>query len=466
VEDLSRFGLTVTGGAAFLSPCSYNYKYPFVYPYERLVRENQTRSKAEPEFEVIDCDPSAWAAGEYWDITVSYAKGASEDILCRVVAMNCSDHAEILHILPHLTFRNTWSWGYNAERPWVRPTFADTSSGNGAGDAQGSSHGVTNTVHAEAFERHIGEMRYAVTVPEVEGSRTVRPVELLVTDNDTNSERIWGTPNATGNHTKDAFHTHVCGDNASAREGARARVKSAGGAGTKAAAWTAHRVDAGRSCEVWVRFQCRSAAATAEPATRSGVTQAGAKLSAAAREPALTLTTASPLIESSMRLALPAIAFGDFLAVFAARKAEADEFYDAIQPPGLSPEDRSIQRQAFAGLLWNKQFYHFGVQMWLEGDPAGPPPPPERLRGRNNHWHHYYASDVISMPDKWEYPWPAVWDLAFHAVPLALIDPEWAKRQVRRGSQDFMRETRDCAPEYHPSPLNLDCFFCLFVCGS
>ena len=126
----------------------------------------------------------------------------------------------------------------------------------------------------------------------------------------------------------------------------------------------------------------------------------------------------------------PAGPFGNFDSMFAARKAEADEFYLDIIPTELSDDAKNVQRQAFAGMLWSKQFYHYVVEQWLEGDPAMPKPPESRRRGRNHEWKHLYNSDVISMPDKWEYPWYAAWDLAFHCIPLALIDSEFAKEQL------------------------------------
>ncbi len=109
---------------------------------------------------------------------------------------------------------------------------------------------------------------------------------------------------------------------------------------------------------------------------------------------------------------------------------EADEFYRSIIPADLSTEGKNLMRQAFAGLLWTKQFYYYDVSRWLRGDPTSPPPPRERLNGRNHEWTHLYNSDVLSMPDKWEYPWYAAWDLAFHCVPLALVDPAFAKDQL------------------------------------
>jgi hypothetical protein len=119
-----------------------------------------------------------------------------------------------------------------------------------------------------------------------------------------------------------------------------------------------------------------------------------------------------------------------FDAVFAERIKEADEFYAALSPADVSDDARMVQRQAFAGLLWNKQFYHYDVDRWLKGDPSGPPAPMSRWRGRNSDWTHLYNADVLSMPDKWEYPWYAAWDLAFHCLPLALVDSRFAKDQL------------------------------------
>jgi hypothetical protein len=121
---------------------------------------------------------------------------------------------------------------------------------------------------------------------------------------------------------------------------------------------------------------------------------------------------------------------GRFNQTFVQRRQEADEFYRELEPDGLSEDARRVQRQSFAGLLWSKQFYHYEVSRWLRGDPGQPEPPRSRLHGRNSDWTHLYNADVISMPDKWEYPWYAAWDLAFHCVPLALVDPTFAKEQL------------------------------------
>jgi len=119
-----------------------------------------------------------------------------------------------------------------------------------------------------------------------------------------------------------------------------------------------------------------------------------------------------------------------FSRVFELRKQEADAFYDTIVPRGVSEDAASVQRQAIAGMLWSKQFFNFAVDLWLDGDPPCPPPPPQRKWGRDHDWRHLNNSDILSMPDKWEYPWYAAWDLAFHCIALAIVDPHFAKRQL------------------------------------
>jgi hypothetical protein len=200
---------------------------------------------------------------------------------------------------------------------------------------------------------------------------------LLFTDNETNGQRLFGSSSASP-HVKDAFHRLVVeGDRTAVNPHAR---------GTKAAAWYALNLAAGASTEVRLRF------------------------------------SAAPAIASS--------AFGEaFAATFEARIREAGEFYGHVLPAAMPHDARNIARQAIAGLLWSKQFYHYVVRTWLGGDP-GPPPPPERLHGRNAGWTHIYNDDVLAVPDKWEFPWYASWDLAFQAVALAIVDADFAKQQL------------------------------------
>jgi hypothetical protein len=138
----------------------------------------------------------------------------------------------------------------------------------------------------------------------------------------------------------------------------------------------------------------------------------------------------------------------EFDAVMALRLQEADEFYAPLAAPGTTDEDKSIMRQAFAGLLWSKQYYHYEVRRWLDGDPGQPPPPAERRDGRNAGWRHVHAADVILMPDDWEYPWFAAWDLAFHAVALAHVDAELAKEQLLLLTHEWYMSPRGQLPAY------------------
>ncbi len=139
---------------------------------------------------------------------------------------------------------------------------------------------------------------------------------------------------------------------------------------------------------------------------------------------------------------------GEFDRLFLTRKLEADEYYSRIIPEDLSDDAQNVMRQSLAGLLWSKQFYHYVQREWLEGDPAGPPPPTERKNGRNKDWNHLYNADVISMPDKWEYPWYAAWDLAFHCVPLALVDAEFAKEQLVLLTREWYMHPNGQLPAY------------------
>ncbi len=202
--------------------------------------------------------------------------------------------------------------------------------------------------------------------------------ELLFTENETNNERLFGTANRTA-YVKDGINDHVVGG--------RPDTVNPNRTGTKASAHYIMDVAAGDSITIRLRLSNKE------------------------------LTGASD-------------AFKDFDKIFALRIAEADEFYSDIAPADLSADARNVQRQAFAGMLWSKQYYHYVVREWLEGDPAMPTPPAARLEGRNRDWSQLYNADIISMPDKWEYPWYAAWDLAFHCIPLAIVDPEFAKQQL------------------------------------
>ena len=337
------------------------YKYAHAaFPYDELVAENGRRSRHDPEYELIDT--GIFRENRYFDVYVEYAKATSEDILVRITAWNRGPEPARLHILPTLWFRNRWSWGDPYDMPhaaWV--------------------DGVPGAKVIELHDYHYG-MRWLLA----EGSP-----ELLFTNNETNTERLYGKTNRTP-YVKDAFHRYLIG-------GEKAAVNPAL-SGTKVAAHSVSEIPPGKSWTLHLRLT------DCNPAERPGQT--------------------SQFFGAA------------FDAVFVQRMKEADEFLAARAHRGLSEDARHVQRQAFAGLLWSKQSYHYDVRRWLEGDSTQPAPDPRRALGRNRDWTHLYNSDLILMPDKWEYPWYAAWDLAFHCVTMATIDPEFAKEQLVL----FMRE--------------------------
>lgn len=198
---------------------------------------------------------------------------------------------------------------------------------------------------------------------------------LLFTENETNNVKVWNEKNSTP-FVKDAFHRHVI----HAEDCVNPELR-----GTKAAFHYQFEIPPGESRSVFLRL-------------------------------------------TSKEMANP---FADIEEVISLRKKEADLFYESIHSPGMNRDEKLIQRQAYAGLIWTQQFYCYRVNQWLKGDPAFPPPPSSRYHLRNRHWRHFYSSDIISMPDKWEYPWFASWDLAFQAVALGRVDMEFAKGQMR-----------------------------------
>ncbi|HEX2712717.1 MAG TPA: hypothetical protein VHM88_10905, partial [Candidatus Acidoferrales bacterium] len=214
--------------------------------------------------------------------------------------------------------------------------------------------------------------------------------QLLFTENETNNKRLFGVGNATP-YVKDGINDYLVHGRQDAVNPAQT--------GTKASALYRLRIEPDDSVTLRLRLTYQAPAV------------------ARASAPAVVVGGQKPFGKA-------------FEEIFAARRAEADEFYSARSGKCMSADACSVQRQAFAGLLWSKQFFHYDLRTWLEGDPIGPPPPAERRRGRNREWPHLYNADVISMPDKWEYPWYAAWDLAFHCVPLAQVDPDFAKEQL------------------------------------
>ena len=331
------------------------YRYPqAAFPYKQLVEENARRDKGSPEFELIDT--GVFNERRYFDVVTEYAKSTPNNLQVRITVTNRGPDSSEVWLLPTLWFRNTWIWGCKHEGCTLKPKLA--LSDNGA---------------VEANHETLGKF-FANFGPQPNGE----PSQVLFTENETNSQLLFGTEQYTP-YVKDAFHCYLI-------DGQQGAVNPQQH-GTKAAGLYRLQLEAGESQQVEFRLY-----------------QDGIKVSAP---------------------------FGDeFNRVFSDRLQEANEFYDHVIGPKADHEQRNISRQAYAGLNWNKQFYHYIVEDWLEGDEAINKPPTERRHGRNHQWGHVYARDILSMPDKWEYPWFAAWDLAFHMIPHCRIDPEFAKNQL------------------------------------
>ena len=343
-EDVKEyyFYVDATPSHSFLR---YLYKYPQrAYPYARLVEENARRSRHDPPFTLLDT--GAFDESRYWDVEVRYAKATPDEIHIRVLVTNRGPETQTVHVMPTLWFRNTWSWGDDEARPEIN-----------AAPTPGDSMWAVRADHPTLGRYHLYGRHHA---------------DLLFTENDSNAQRLWNTPNASA-YVKDAFHRFLIEGDADAvnRENR----------GTKMGARHLLTVAPGQTSVV-----------------------------------GLTLS-AKPLEQP----------FGKREVIFARREAEASVFYDELLPQA-HPQDEAILRQAMAGMIWSKQFFHYDVAKWIDGDRL--PPPSHRRDGRNSHWRHLKAAHVISMPDAWEYPWFAAWDLAFHVAALALVDVDFAKDQV------------------------------------
>lgn len=330
----------------------YLYKYPqTAYPYENLVEENAKRGRTDPEYELIDT--GVFDDNRYFDVFVEYAKANSEDILMRIAVTNRGPEVAQLDLLPTLWFRNTWSWQENTPRPFL-------------GSYQHTSSPTLATVK-------VVNDYYGTRWLYADGAPT-----LLFTENDTNTERLYNTPNASP-YVKDSFNDYIVHGKQDAVNPART--------GTKVAAHYHFTLAAGETRTIQVRFS-----------------------------------------DSGLDSIVP---FDKTCAdIFELRLKEANDFYAEVLAPNQSEDALRVQRQAFAGMLWSKQYYYYDIKTWLHGDSAEPPPSPQRLHGRNHDWTQLFNEDVLSMPDKWEYPWYAAWDLAFHCVAFALIDPDFAKEQL------------------------------------
>ncbi len=344
------------------------YKYPQArFPYEKLTEVNRSRDRTEPEYELLDT--GVFEDSRYFDVLVEYAKAAPDDILIKITIHNRGPQSAVLHLLPQLWFRNRWVWHGTDELCTSRPSLRLT-------------EGVVSCRHDT-----LGDYLFTSDCTQ-DGEWS-----WLFTDNETNQERHPGIPSES-NYYKDAFHEFVVGGNT--------RAVNPSKRGTKVAAYGLMVIPRGGSRTMRLRLTQMEA------------------LPASARD-----ETGQPIVAKFRDHA-----FDDFDAIFEKRSSEADEFFASRIEESHSPERREIMRQAYAGLLWTKQFYHYVVPTWLNGDPALPAQDEARKRGRNADWKHLFNRDIISMPDKWEYPWYAAWDSAFHMVPFAHLDLHFAKEQL------------------------------------
>jgi hypothetical protein len=336
----------------------YLYKYPqAAYPYDDLVGTNRSRTRDEMEYELLDT--GVFDDDRYFDVFVEYAKETPEDILIVISVANRGPEAADLHVMPTLWFRNTWSWSPNAPKPVLKQV---------SGRKGFSVVAVSHLTLGERFLYCMGD------------------VPLLFTENETNTERLFGTPNASP-YVKDGINDAVVE--------AQAGSLNPENTGTKAAAHYQLRLGPGETQVLQLR---------------------------------LTDTAPQALSKTYPGRGNP---FGrHFEGVLQARQGEADAFYASITPENVSAEPANVMRQALAGLLWTKQFYYYDVVEWLRGHGYQTGADLRRASVRNKQWYHMVNQDIISMPDKWEYPWYAAWDLAFHTISLAMVDLDFAKSQL------------------------------------
>lgn len=321
----------------------YLYKYPQQeYPYCKLIEKNRTRSREEFEYELLDT--GIFDEDRYFDLFVEYAKNEPEDILIRINVYNRGPDAARLRLLPTLWFRNTWSWDADGEKPALCMA--------GPGTIQASHHDL-----GQYWLYCDGD------------------AEILFTENESNTQRLWGQPNNSP-YVKDAFHSYIISGKSDSVNPAKT--------GTKAAAHYILDVP-GKSSQT-VRLRLTSSSVEAP--------------------------------------------FSEFEKVFKNRLGDADEFYERITPRSLTEDERLVHRQALAGMLWSKQYYYFDLEKWLQEHHSHPMIDSLPHGMRNMEWFHMLNADIISMPDKWEYPWYAAWDLAFHTTTLALVDFDFAKEQL------------------------------------
>jgi len=327
----------------------YLYKYPHAaFPYNDLVTTSKGRNRGDMEYELLDT--GIFDSDRYFDVFVEYAKQSAEDILIQISISNRGPESATVHVLPTLLFRNTWTWWPDTVKPSLKK----------AGSKKDVA--IIAASHDQLGDRYL----------YCEGN-----TELLFTENETNNERIFGTPNASP-FVKDGINNYVVNG--------KKDVVNPQGTGTKAAAHYSITVGAGQTAKIRLR-----------------------------------LTDLAPTTVSDP--------FAGFDEIMQSRLKDADEFYQAITPERVSKDEALVMRQALAGMLWSKQYFAFDLHKWLLEHGVDSMRPGQKSM-RNSDWFHMVNEHVISMPDKWEYPWYAAWDLAFHSIALSAVDVDFAKEQL------------------------------------
>ena len=345
----------------------YLYKYPQnAYPYNDLVATSKRRTRGEMEYELLDT--GIFNEDRYFDVFVEYAKRTPEDILIQISIANRGPSPATLYVLPTLWFRNTWTWWADTPKPSLKQI------------AGRNAFSVVAAEHAQLGVRYL---------------YCEEDVPLLFTENETNNERIFGTPNASP-YVKDGINNYLVERMQSAVNPQRT--------GTKAAALYRVNVNAGETATIRLRL-------------------------------------------SDLAPAVMGDAFQDFADIMSVRQVEADAFYRSITPERLTADEALVLRQALSGMLWSKQFFGFQINKWLEEHGVDPMDRNSRQM-RNSEWFHMVNEHVISMPDKWEYPWYAAWDLAFHAIALSGIDVDFAKEQLDLMLREFFLHPSGQIPAY------------------
>jgi hypothetical protein len=345
----------------------YLYKYPqAAFPYSDLIEKNGQRDRGDMEYELLDT--GVFNEDRYFDVFVEYAKQTPEDLLIQISIMNRGPEPATLHVLPTLWFRNNWTWWPDSPKPSLKQI-------SGQKGAQ-----IVGASHANLGERYL----------YCEGD-----APLLFTENETNNERIFGTPNAS-RYVKDGINNYVV-------EGNRDAVNPEK-TGTKSAADYQLNVAAGKTATIRLRLSDLAPAAMGDP-------------------------------------------FKSFAEIMQTRQREADEFYRAITPERVSADEALVMRQALAGMLWSKQYFFFDVDKWLTEHGVDPMKHGGK-KIRNSEWFHMINDHIISMPDKWEYPWYAAWDLAFHTIALSTVDVEFAKEQLDLMLQEYFIHPSGQIPAY------------------